>query len=64
MKKSMNLARKSVLAATFATLSVAAMAPQTASAADELTVAYFLEWPTPRLIAESWSSFRATDNWQ
>ena len=47
MKKNMNLARKSVLAGVFATLSVAAMAPQTASAADELTVAYFLEWPMP-----------------
>ena len=39
--------KKASIAAALAASTVVAMAPQQAAAADELTVAYFLEWPMP-----------------
>ena len=45
--KIFKLARHSVVAAVLAATMLVAMAPQRAAAADELTVAYFLEWPMP-----------------
>ncbi len=45
--KIFKLARHSAIAAMLASTMLVAMAPQRAAAMDELTVAYFLEWPMP-----------------
>jgi taurine transport system substrate-binding protein len=47
MKHSIKLMRQSLFIGMLASLTAVAMAPQRAAAADELTVAYFLEWPMP-----------------
>jgi taurine transport system substrate-binding protein len=47
MNTSFKIIRKSVAAGALATLMLLAMTPQRAAAADEITVAYFLEWPMP-----------------
>ncbi|UCH38800.1 MAG: ABC transporter substrate-binding protein [Gammaproteobacteria bacterium] len=47
MNASFNLFRKSLVAGVLTTLTLLAMTPQRAAAADEITVAYFLEWPMP-----------------
>jgi taurine transport system substrate-binding protein len=47
MNTSFKIIRKSVAAGAMATLMLLAMTPQRAAAADEITVAYFLEWPMP-----------------
>lgn len=41
------MARRAWLAGAVAAATLTAIAPQAATAADELTVAYFLEWPMP-----------------
>jgi len=47
MNTSFKIFQKSLLASVLATLMLVAMAPQRAAAAEEITVAYFLEWPMP-----------------
>ncbi len=47
MNARFQLFRKSLIVGMLASLTLLAMTPQRVAAADELTVAYFLEWPMP-----------------
>jgi len=47
MNASFKLFPKSLIVGVLASLTLLAMTPQRAAAADDLTVAYFLEWPMP-----------------
>ena len=47
MNARFQLFRKSLFVGLFAALTLLAMTPQRAAAAEDLTVAYFLEWPMP-----------------
>jgi taurine transport system substrate-binding protein len=47
MNTNVQFFRKSLIARVLATLTLVEMTPQRAAAAEELTVAYFLEWPMP-----------------
>ena len=47
MKTRSNLLRKSLIVGLLGSMTLLAMAPQRAAAADDITVAYFLEWPMP-----------------
>jgi len=47
MNASFQLFRKSLIVGMLASLTLLALTPQRATAAEDLTVAYFLEWPMP-----------------
>lgn len=47
MNASFQLFRKSLIIGILASMTLLAMTPQRAAAAEDLTVAYFLEWPMP-----------------
>ena len=47
MKTRSPFLRQSLIVGLLSSMMLVAMAPQRAAAADELTVAYFLEWPMP-----------------
>ncbi len=47
MKVNSNFFRSTLFAASLTAMAMAAVTPQQASAADDITVAYFLEWPMP-----------------